>query len=73
MSDHRNSEDPVEPITGTDQTNGLVDGLEGDDGGAIEPTADQNVIGDAIRDLDPDAAPNEHDEGETSYSEEGQP
>ena len=72
MSDHRNSEDPVEPITGNDQTNGLVDGLDGDDGG-VESDSDQNVIGDAIRDLDPDRVPKEHEEGETSYSEEGQP
>ncbi len=70
MSDQRNTE---EPITGTDQTNGLVDGLDGDDGGAVEPTADQNVIGDVIGDLDPDAVRDDGDEGETSYSEEGRP
>ena len=41
-----------EPITGNDPTNGLAGDLEGDDGGAVEPTADKNVIQDVIPDLD---------------------
>ena len=72
MSDQRNTEEPVEPITGNDQTNGLVDGLDGDDGGVENPTPHQNVIGDVIRDLDPDRVPEEHEDANL-YSEEGQP
>jgi hypothetical protein len=62
---------PDEEITGHDQTNGLVDGLEGDDGGAADPNPDQNVIGEAIRDLDDPLT--DEDAAETPYSEEGRP
>jgi len=62
---------PEEPITGHDQTNGLVDGLEGDDGGAVDPTPDENVIGEAIRDLDDPLT--DEESAETPYSEEGKP
>jgi hypothetical protein len=65
---------PDEPVTGHDQTNGLVDGLDGDDGGAVDPTPDKNVIGEAIADLDDQhQGSNDDDEAETSYSEEGRP
>ncbi|WP_431278749.1 hypothetical protein [Leifsonia poae] len=60
-----------EPVNEFDQTNGLVDGLDGDDGGAIDPTPDQNVIGEAIRDLDDPLT--DEDSAETPYSEEGKP
>lgn len=75
--------------TGFDQTNGLADGLDGDDGGAVDPTPDTNVIGDVIGALaDPDDDlgtrrgddgdvdgddPGDGGEGETPYSEEGKP
>jgi hypothetical protein len=70
MSDPREQEkDP-----GFDQTNGLAEGLEGDDGGAVDPSADKNVIGEVIGDLtDPYEGPRDGDEDETSYSEEGRP
>jgi len=64
-----NPTEPGEPITGHDQTNGMVDGLEGDDDGALDPEPQGNVIGDAIRDLDDPITDDES--GETPYSEEG--
>jgi hypothetical protein len=68
MTDSRNDE----PITGHDPTNGLAGDLEGDDGGAVEPTADENVIQDVVGDLAPDE--NMRDENSaTGYSEEGKP
>jgi hypothetical protein len=66
MSDPTESK---EPITGHDQTNGLVDGLEGDDGEAADTSPEGNVIGDAIRDLDDPLT--DEESGETPYSEEG--
>lgn len=84
MTDRRDDRE-----TGFDQTNGLADGLEGDDGGAVDPTPDKNVIGDVIGALaDPDGDlgtrrdgdaereaddPGDGAEGETPYSEEGKP
>ncbi len=67
------SRDAQEPITGHDPTNGLAGDLEGDDGGAAQPTADKDVIQDVIPDLD-DARDTDADEDSaTSYSEEGRP
>ncbi len=68
--------DPTEqePVVGHDPTNGLAGDLEGDDGGSSEPTADHNVIQDAVRDLDPDRVDESgDDEAVTPYSEEGAP
>ncbi|MEO7015017.1 MAG: hypothetical protein ABI130_15105 [Leifsonia sp.] len=64
---------PDEPVTEFDQTNGLAKGLEGDDGGAVDPNPDpgQNVIGEAIRALDDPLSDDES--AETPYSEEGKP
>ena len=62
-----------EPITGHDPTNGLAGDLEGDDGGAVTPTSDQNVIQEVVADLDPDRSMDEDDDSATSYSEEGKP
>lgn len=71
MTDSREEQ---EPITGNDPTNGLAGDLEGDDGGAIEPTADENVILDVIPDLDDARRPDdEGDDSVTPYSEEGTP
>jgi hypothetical protein len=71
MTDSREEQ---EPITGHDPTNGLAGDLEGDDGGAIEPTADENVILDVIPDLDDARRPeDEGDDSATPYSEEGKP
>jgi hypothetical protein len=70
MSDARNDE---EPVTGSDPTNGLAGDLEGDDDGAVDPTARQNTIQDVITDLDPDEGIEETGDGTTSYSEEGKP
>ena len=70
MSDQREEKDAV---TGHDPTNGLAGDLEGDDGGAVTPTADQNVIQDVIADVDPDRPMDEDDDSATSYSEEGRP
>lgn len=46
--------DNVEPILGVDQTNGLVDGLEGDDGGAQndDATASGGVPGTLLADVE---------------------
>jgi hypothetical protein len=66
MSDRTN-----EPIDDFDETNGLVDGLDGEDGGAIDPTPHENVIAEAIRDLDDPIT--DEDSAETPYSEEGNP
>ena len=64
---------PDEPANDFDETNGLVEGLDGDDGGAVDPDADKGVFGKIFGDLvDPDQGSND-DEGETSYSEEGRP
>ncbi|WP_382308424.1 hypothetical protein [Herbiconiux sp. UC225_62] len=66
-----------------DQTNGLVEGLHGDDGGTIDPdapTTPAGVIGGAVRDLgeaiganDPDdgSTPEDADPSRTPYSEDG--
>ncbi|MFB2600117.1 hypothetical protein ACEXQE_20195 [Herbiconiux sp. P17] len=66
-----------------DQTNGLVEGLHGEDGGTVdpdEPTEPGGLIGGAVRDLgdaigatDPDdgATPEDRDSARTPYSEEG--
>jgi hypothetical protein len=70
--------DDDEVLTGFDQTNGLVDGLEGDDGGAIAPPDERPESGvETILDVvergagkDPSRQPVE---GETRYSEEGTP
>lgn len=70
MSENRDEQGAV---TGHDPTNGLAGDLEGDDGGAVEPTADQNVIQEVIADLDPDRPMDEDDDSATSYSEEGKP
>lgn len=65
---------PSEPVTGSDPTNGLAGDLEGDDDGAVEPTAHQNVIQDVVADLDPDRdLADTGDDSATSYSEEGKP
>jgi hypothetical protein len=71
------SRDQQEPITGNDPTNGLAGDLEGDDGGAVQPTAHENVIQDVIADLDGDRLDDEgggdDEDSATSYSEEGKP
>jgi hypothetical protein len=67
------SRDAQEPITGNDPTNGLAGDLEGDDGGAVQPTADGNVIEDLIPDLDDAGRTDEDADSATSYSEEGKP
>ena len=67
------SRDAQEPVTGIDPTNGLAGDLEGDDGGAVEPTADENVIQDVIPDLDDARDTGEDTDSATSYSEEGKP
>ena len=61
-----------EPVVGHDPTNDLAGDLEGDDGGTVEPTAEQNVIREVITDLDPDR-PVEDEDSATPYSEEGKP
>ena len=66
MSDRTN-----EPIDDFDETNGLVEGLDGDDGGAIDPSPHNNVIFEALRDLDDPIT--DEDSAETPYSEEGNP
>ncbi len=60
-------------LTDFDQTNGIVDGLEGDDGGALDPELDRDddlplnrVVTDVIR-----GSEDERQTGETAYSEEG--
>ncbi|MFP3467090.1 hypothetical protein [Leifsonia sp. SIMBA_070] len=67
------SRDEQEPVTGNDPTNGLAGDLEGDDGGAVQPTADRDVIQDVIPDLDDARRPDEDADSATSYSEEGKP
>lgn len=67
------SRDEQEPVTGNDPTNGLAGDLEGDDGGAAQPTAGENVIQDVIPDLDDARDRNEDADSATSYSEEGKP
>jgi hypothetical protein len=63
-----------------DQTNGLVDGLHGDDGGEVRPEQPGGLIDGAVRDLDdairgpePDdgATPEDADPARTPYSEDG--
>ncbi|WP_374008973.1 hypothetical protein [Leifsonia sp. LS-T14] len=70
MTDSRNEQ---EPVTGHDPTNGLAGDLEGDDGGAVEPTADKSVIQEVIPDLDDARDDGEDADSATSYSEEGKP
>jgi hypothetical protein len=65
------SDPKEEPIAEFDETNGLAEGLDGDDGGAIDPTPHENVIAEAIRDLDDPLT--DEDAAETPYSEEGNP
>jgi len=67
------SRDAQEPITGHDPTNGLAGDLEGDDGGAAEPSADRDVIQEVIPDLDDARAEPDDGNSATSYSEEGKP
>lgn len=67
------SRDAQEPITGHDPTNGLAGDLEGDDGGAAEPSADKDVIQEVIPDLDDARAEPDDGTSATSYSEEGKP
>ena len=72
------SRDEKEPITGADPTNGRAGDLEGDDGGAVEPTEDRSVFQDVIADIDGDRLagdgdPDEDADSATSYSEEGKP
>lgn len=64
-----------EPIDDFDETNGLVEGLDGDDGGALDPEGrQQSVLGEAVKKLtDPADQETGHEDGETSYSEEGRP
>ncbi|MCU1585043.1 MAG: hypothetical protein JWM49_1599 [Microbacteriaceae bacterium] len=75
----------AEPIGTFDQTNGLVDGLDGDDGGALNSAGTDEGTGDAAAGslfsdiVDPELADEnakEHGDGlpgETRYSEEGTP
>jgi hypothetical protein len=52
-----------------DETNGLAPGLDGDDGGALNPDGDDTILGNltnAFRDH------RHEDTSETPYSEEGQ-
>lgn len=70
MTDPR---DEQEPVTGSDPTNGLAGDLEGDDGGAVQPTAHENVIQEVIPDLDDARETNEDADSVTPYSEEGKP
>ena len=74
------SRDEQEPITGNDPTNGLAGDLEGDDGGAVEPTENRSLFDEVIADpdgdrlaagADADADPDQ--DSATSYSEEGKP
>ena len=68
------TDQPNEPVTGNDPTNGLAGDLQGDDDGAVEPTAHQNVIQDVVADLDPDRDTGDgDDDSATPYSEEGKP
>jgi hypothetical protein len=68
-----------EPIGEFDQTNDMAPGLDGDDGGAITDTKDENhgVLTDLVRDLDSNFQDRKDDtkddDGKTSYSEEGRP
>ncbi|MFF1876429.1 hypothetical protein [Leifsonia sp. NPDC058230] len=66
MSDPKN-----EPIDDFDETNGLVEGLDGDDGGVIDHDPHDGVIFEALRDLDDPIT--DEDSAETPYSEEGRP
>jgi hypothetical protein len=52
-----------------------VEGLDGDDGGALDPEGrQQSVLGEAVKKLtDPADQETGHEDGETSYSEEGRP
>jgi hypothetical protein len=76
MTDSRDAE---EPITGSDPTNGLAGDLEGDDGGAVEPTGEnRGVFQEVIADIDGDDLAGDADsdgdaDSATSYSEEGKP
>lgn len=64
-----------EPINDFDETNGIVEGLDGDDGGALDPEGrQQSVLGEAVKKLtDPADQETDDEDGETSYSEEGRP
>jgi hypothetical protein len=55
-----------------DQTNGLADGLDGDDGGELKPAERDSVFEEAMRSID-DSLPENDENSATSYSEEGKP
>lgn len=61
---------------GFDQTNGIVDGLRGDDDGGIAPAAEQTVMGLVQKFMGAGpaprgASPTDQDASITAYSEEG--
>ena len=59
-------------VSGFDQTNGLVDGVDGEDKGAMESAEPDSVFEDAMRSID-DSTPDDGDPSVTAYSEEGKP
>lgn len=63
-----------EPVGDFDQTNGIVEGLDGDDGGAIENNGEtENIVTQTVRKMSERLSGEDLDEGETPYSEEGRP
>jgi hypothetical protein len=61
-----------EPMAGFDQTNGLADGLDGDDGGTLDPDSNKNgLLNNVVNELTGEPDHDAHDPGETDYSEEG--
>lgn len=63
-----------EPIGDFDQTNGEVEGLDGDDGGVFPRDAEpDNVLTQAVKKMSESLSGEGLDDGETPYSEEGRP
>ena len=61
-----------EPIDDFDETNGIVQGLDGDDGGAIDPDPG-NGLDELVRATRRGLHRPDKDTSETPYSEEGRP
>ena len=61
-----------EVVTEFDQTNGQAEGLDGDDGGELQPDDNRSLMDDILRGVDDDR-PADDDSSHTSYSEEGKP
>ncbi|WP_345762593.1 hypothetical protein [Diaminobutyricibacter sp. McL0608] len=75
MSDERVGADAGsndEVVTEFDQTNGQAEGLDGNDGGELQPADDRSLMGDILRGVDDDTT-DDDDSSYNSYSEEGKP